>query len=202
MWNLSDPVKPVLTSTIQTAGPTGIAFSPRAPLLAAACSGEAGLCLWNLADPVRPVLEARLPTPASWPSHVSSMAISPDGTLLAAASERGSTLLWSIAQPAHPGLLADLPNPSKDDKLFAAVAFPQAAPFSPKATRTGRPGCGPCPIQPPRRGSRRSTPATRTSQSIPRAPSSRATATAAWTYGTSGTRPPRRKSPSWTREAT
>ena len=129
VWNLSDPVKPVLTSTIQTAGPTGIAFSPRAPLLAAACSGEAGLCLWNLADPVRPVLEARLPTPASWPSHVSSMAISPDGTLLAAASERGSTLLWSIAQPAHPGLLADLPNPSKDDKLFAAVAFPPGGSF-------------------------------------------------------------------------
>jgi hypothetical protein len=129
VWNLSDPARPILASTIQTTGPTGIAFTPRAPLLAAACSGKAGLCLWNLADPARPMLEARLPTPASGPFHISSMAISPDGTLLAAASERGYTLLWSIAQPTHPSLLADLPNLSKNDSLFAAVAFPPGGSF-------------------------------------------------------------------------
>jgi WD40 repeat protein len=122
VWDLGDPAKPILASTIQTSGPTGIALAPRAPLLAAACR-KRGLCLWNLTDRVRPVLEARLPTPTSGPFHISSMAISPDGTLLAAASERGYTLLWSIARPAHPTLLADLPDRSGDNSLFAAVTF-------------------------------------------------------------------------------
>ena len=128
VWDLGDPAKPILASTIQTAGASGIALAPRAPLLAAACS-KPGLCLWNLTDTARPVLEARLPTPTSGPFHISSMAISPDGTLLAAASERGYTLLWSIARPAHPTLLAALSDPSRDNSLFAAVTFAPGGSF-------------------------------------------------------------------------
>ena len=63
------------------------------------------------------------------PLHISSMAISPDGTLLAAASERGYTLLWSIARPAHPTLLAALSDPSRDNSLFAAVTFAPGGSF-------------------------------------------------------------------------
>ena len=130
VWDLGDPAKPILASTIQTAGASGIWLAPRAPLLAAQCSkSKPGLCLWNLTDRVRPVLEARLPTPTSGPFHISSMAISPDGTLLAAASERGYTLLWSIARPAHPTLLAALSDPSRDNSLFAAVTFAPGGSF-------------------------------------------------------------------------
>jgi len=136
VWNLDTSATPVLESTLYTARTTGIALSPRAPLLAAACDvgylhiivpriGRApGLCLWNLTDPTHPAIAAHLPTPVPGRMPISSMAISPDGTLLAAASESGFTVLWSIAEPAHPRLLADLPNPTTDHTaLLASVAF-------------------------------------------------------------------------------
>jgi len=125
VWNLSDPARPVLNTTLHAAASaSAIALSPRSPQLAGACPGASVLCLWNLANTARPTLEARLPNPAGGRLRASSMAFSPNGSLLAVASANGYTLLWSIAQPAHPRLLADLPNPTQDrGGALAAAAF-------------------------------------------------------------------------------
>ena len=134
VWNLDASPAPVLESTLTTTGTTGIALSPRAPVLAAACGDgvleiapPAGkvrnLCLWNLTAPVHPVMAAQLPTPTHGLVHISSMAISQDGNLLAAASESGFTWLWSITDPAHPRLLASLPSPTTNPTPLAAVTF-------------------------------------------------------------------------------
>ncbi|MQY20291.1 nSTAND1 domain-containing NTPase [Nocardia macrotermitis] len=121
VWNLGDPAKAVMLSTIRTPGATAVALAPRTPLLAAPCDDE-GLCLWNLVDPAHPVVQAHLP-PSPLHGAVTAMAISSDGTLLAAAIAPGGTALWSIAQPDRPNLIATLPNPSDGSQLFAAVTF-------------------------------------------------------------------------------
>lgn len=129
VWNLSNPSAPVLDATIPSPA-AAIALSPRGGLLAGACP-DRSVCLWNLADPRHPVLTGRwrmpsgtLRMPTGARTGITSMAISPDGRLLAAASEYGFTLVWSIANPSRPRLIADLPNPtSRDDGTLAAVAF-------------------------------------------------------------------------------
>lgn len=124
IWDLTHPLVPVLDAVIHP-GAAAIALAPRGRLLAAACSTADGLCLWSLADPRHPGVAARLPRPGGG-LRISSMAISPDGTLLAAASMSGSTLLWSIAHPTQPRLLAELPNPTRRPSgggPLAAVAF-------------------------------------------------------------------------------
>lgn len=126
IWNLADPTAPVLDATLHVRT-EALAFAPYKDLLAGPCT-TARLCLWNLANPRRPTVEAQLPLPTalqkSGSGRISSMAVSPDGTVLAAASERGFTLLWSIAEPAHPRFLADLPNPTREPgDALAAVAF-------------------------------------------------------------------------------
>ena len=125
IWDTTNPVAPILYATIRTWA-SAVTLAPRSRLLVAACPAVKDLCIWNLANPRRPVPISQLP--ASSGAHtaaaVDSMAISPDGTLLAAARENGQTLLWSIARPAHPRLLTHFPNPARgrlDD--LSAVAF-------------------------------------------------------------------------------
>jgi WD40 repeat protein len=125
VWNLSSPSTPVLDATIQALS-GAIALSPHGGLLAGPCPGpDPGLCLWNLANPRHPVLTGRWRSPAGTKLRISSMAISPNGKMLAGASLRGFTLIWSIADPSHPHLIADLPNPTSrtDDSSLAGVAF-------------------------------------------------------------------------------
>jgi WD40 repeat protein len=127
IWKLADGTAPVLETTIH-AIPTAVALAPTRPLLAGPCRTPA-LCLWNLSDPRHPVIASQLPsaargTPGAGKAGITSMAVSPDGTLLAAAKENGYTVLWSIADPAHPRFLASLANPvhvTSDD--LAGVAF-------------------------------------------------------------------------------
>jgi WD40 repeat protein len=127
IWNTADPATPVLDATIH-AQASAIALAPRSGLLAAACPVVKALCLWSLADPRHPLAISRLPFPAPRPgtskTGISSMAISPDGTLLAAAALNGRTAIWSIAQPRRPRLLAIVPNPARGALHdLAAVAF-------------------------------------------------------------------------------
>ncbi|MEU6256838.1 hypothetical protein [Streptomyces sp. NPDC047043] len=127
IWDLATPTAPVLEATLHTAGSAAVALAPRGRLLAAVCPTARDLCLWNLADPHKPRVAGRLPRAADTPHgrlKIMSMAISPDGTLLAAASSYGTTLVWSIAEPAHPRLVAELPTPtSRKSDALAAVAF-------------------------------------------------------------------------------
>lgn len=126
LWNLGNPAHPKAAASFE-AGHTGIALAPRTPMLAAGCGKLPGLCLWNVADPAHAVIASHLPLPPAGSHHITSIAVSPDGSLLAAASEDGHTLLWSIAEPAHPTLIADLPDPStqtvQTGAPLAAVAF-------------------------------------------------------------------------------
>lgn len=125
VWNLSSPSTPVLDATIQALS-GAIALSPHGGLLASACPGpDPGLCLWNLANPRHPILTGRWRSPSGTKLRISSMAISPNGKMLAGASLRGFTLIWSIADPSHPRLIAELPNPTSrtDGSSLAGVAF-------------------------------------------------------------------------------
>lgn len=123
VWNTANPAAPILDATIRTqAG--AIALAPHSALMAAACPTTKSMCLWSLTDPRRPTVVSRLDSGSHTTSVVDSMAISPDGTMLAAAAENGLTFLWSIAQPAHPhpnSILANpAPGPHND---LAAVSF-------------------------------------------------------------------------------
>ena len=125
IWNTANPAAPIPDATIHTQA-SAITLAPRSRLVAAACQVAKALCLWSLGNPRRPVSISQLP--ASFGAHtraaVDSMAISPDGTLLAAARENGQTLVWSIAQPAHPRLVTRLANPARGTLHdLSAVAF-------------------------------------------------------------------------------
>jgi WD40 repeat protein len=123
VWNVSDASAPVLDATIRSQ-PSGIALSTHGGLLAGACRDRRGVCLWSVANPRHPVLVGSWFRPAEAKTSFTSMAISPDGKLLAAASKYGFTLVWWIGDPSRPHLIADLPNPtSRDDGTLAAVAF-------------------------------------------------------------------------------
>ncbi|WP_211768708.1 WD40 repeat domain-containing protein [Kutzneria sp. CA-103260] len=125
VWNTADPAAPVLDATIK-AGGTGVALTARGTLLASSCGTSGGTCLWDLTDPHRPTTLATLPKRPDDPTgkpQITSMAISPDSSLLAAAAEQGFTLLWSIADPRHPRFLTTLSNPTSDGSAIAAVAF-------------------------------------------------------------------------------
>jgi len=125
IWNTADPAAPVLDATIN-AGGAGIALAPHGNLLAGTCDAPTGTCLWDLTDPHRPTPLAKLARRPGDPENktqITSMAFSPDGSLLAAATEQGFTLLWSVADPRHPSLLTTLPNPSTDTATIAAVTF-------------------------------------------------------------------------------
>lgn len=126
IWNLVDPLSPVLDATIH-ARATAIAVTPDGRWLAGPCPAGPSLCLWSLADPRRPGLAGRLPLPEGARGNrltLMQMAISPDGTTLAAVASQGTTLLWSIANPRHPVLRAELANPtSNPESDLAAVAF-------------------------------------------------------------------------------
>ncbi|WP_372411342.1 trypsin-like peptidase domain-containing protein [Streptomyces luteireticuli] len=125
IWDLTEPVAPVLRATLRT-NATGIALGPHGRgLLAAACQGRS-FCLWDLGVPRHPTVAAQLPWPALGASkkgfQVSSMAFNADGTLLAAATEQGPVAVWSVASPTSPRLVAELQNPPSSSGL-AAVAF-------------------------------------------------------------------------------
>ncbi|MFI9272914.1 trypsin-like peptidase domain-containing protein [Kitasatospora sp. NPDC052896] len=128
IWNLTKPLAPVLDATLHTAA-SGIALAPRGGVLAGACPTAPSLCLWSLADPRHPTVAGELPGATDLPRgsgslRVTSMAFSPDGTLLAAALEQGVSLVWSVAQAGHPRLVAELPTPTqRTDGVLAGVAF-------------------------------------------------------------------------------
>jgi hypothetical protein len=96
-----------------------VAFSQTRNILAAGGGGGA-ILLWNVADPAHPVRLGRRALHGAV-SNVSSVAISPDGELLAAASGT-SVGLWSLADPGDPAPVTTLSGPTKS---VSKVAFGQ-----------------------------------------------------------------------------
>jgi WD40 repeat protein len=122
LWNLTDPISPILDATIR-GRKTASALAPDGRWLAGTCPSGPGLCLWSLAQPRRPALAGRLPLPDGGLTLLQA-AFSPDGTMLASVDGQGTTLLWSIANPEHPVLRAELANPTRNPQSsLAAVAF-------------------------------------------------------------------------------
>jgi WD40 repeat protein len=129
VWNIASPSAPVPQAEITVHLPVGkytaLALAPQRPLLIAQCSASA-LCLWNVAKRGAPALVGRIPrfTGSRGPARIPSMAISPDGRLLALGSMNDGTLLYTITSPAHPRLLAVLPDmPRKPGTRLVGVAF-------------------------------------------------------------------------------
>lgn len=136
VYDLANPATRVVDASVHIGGPEAVAFLPRRAtrdaMLAGPCPPPgARLCLWNMAHPRRPAVISRLPLPTDLGpdltrhDDVSSMAVSPDGLLVAAASQSGRTPVWSIADPARPRLIAELPNPTSQvsSPTTAGVAF-------------------------------------------------------------------------------
>lgn len=127
IWNTAGPAAPVLDATLHVTH-SAIALAPRTDLMAAGCPTVKHYCLWSVSNPKRPVVIRQLPYPVGmhvshW-SVPSSMAFSPDGTLLAAALEDGQTVLWSTEQPSRLRPIAYMDNPVHGTPgLVAAVAF-------------------------------------------------------------------------------
>ena len=141
IYDLANPAAPVIAATVRATHPAGLAFVPgRAPgraILAGPCGlPVTGLCLWSLASPRRPAVIARLPLPAGLSGQgFSSLAVSPDGALLAAASQAGRTPVWNMPA-ARPRLLTELPNPSGTPGIsLPAVAFAPRSGPGPRASR-------------------------------------------------------------------
>jgi WD40 repeat protein len=126
VWDLTGSSTPELVATIRS-GRADLALAPRAPLVATGCAGVARLCLWSVQRPRAPVIVAPLPLPPSVDGNtleITSMAFSPDDTLLAASTGQGYALLWSVATPDQPRLLGLLPDRSDDpSQAYGAVAF-------------------------------------------------------------------------------
>lgn len=116
--------QPVLDATVRNAPTGALALSGDGTALAAGCPANprhVGVCLWSLTDPRHPRTVAFLRAPAK--TAVTSMAFSPDGTLVAASGENGKTYVWSVRHPSQPTLAASLPNPLSFDDVLAGVAF-------------------------------------------------------------------------------
>lgn len=124
VWDITRPSAPVPRATITGDVRAALALAPRRPLLVAQCSSRA-LCLWNVASRGAPTVIGRIFRSAGPIRHavITSMAISPDGRLLALATPNDGTLLYTIARPAHPRLLAVLPDRSTSKPSLAAAAF-------------------------------------------------------------------------------
>nr|WP_300609111.1 AAA family ATPase [Trebonia sp.] len=98
---------------------TSVAVTPNGRVTAIAEAGT--VSLWNTADPARPA-ELGQPVTPDGGVLVDSVALSPDGHLLATGDADGTITLWNTTTPAHPGELGNpLTPPGSGD--VGAVSF-------------------------------------------------------------------------------
>ena len=101
LWNIANPARPVLVSTIRASVDAvfSVAFSPSGRILAAA-SADDKVRLWNVTNPAAPVLLGKALTGPVNTAY--SVAFSPRGHLLAVGSADRDVRLWDISDPARP----------------------------------------------------------------------------------------------------
>ena len=119
LWDVQDPAHPVRLSSVPVVASVPphsgqfvpVAFSPDGRTVATG-NGDGRFRLWDVADPRHPVLDVVL---AVNRQAVHSVAVSPDGHILATASATtsngpggGRVRLWDIRDPHAPALLATL----------------------------------------------------------------------------------------------
>lgn len=94
------------TRILGAPGPTSAAIDQDGRLLAVAASATDQVQLYTLGtDRLRPAAAVRVAQP---PSQTFSVALSPDGKLMAAAGTNAEVTLFALAPPSHPRLLAKL----------------------------------------------------------------------------------------------
>ncbi|MFJ9777062.1 AAA family ATPase [Kitasatospora sp. NPDC101157] len=120
LWNVADPLKPALTATLADSHALGVAFSPRAPLLALGTNGR-GVGLWDTGDPAKPSPVTDLygrsdPVAIDMVQTVAALGFSPDGRTLAVGASRDTGFQRShveavdIGDPHAPVRAADFPT--------------------------------------------------------------------------------------------
>ncbi|MBL7500891.1 caspase family protein [Frankia sp. CNm7] len=108
LWDATSPLRPGPLATFSPdGGVTAIGYSS-ADILAAA-SGDGRLSLWDVADPRRP---RRLAVLRAHGGAVTSIAFSPDGTLLGLTGLDGPSTVWDVRDPFHPARRATLGDPA------------------------------------------------------------------------------------------
>ncbi|WP_147437667.1 WD40 repeat domain-containing protein [Streptomyces radicis] len=103
LLDMTDPAAPGVVATLRgrpESGVIDVAFSADGGLLAA-LHGDGELALWNVTDPAEPRQLGQLDVEEG---VVDSLALSPDGSLLA---HRGdNVLVWDVSDPARPSEVA------------------------------------------------------------------------------------------------
>ncbi|MFD9685048.1 AAA family ATPase [Kitasatospora sp. NPDC059088] len=103
LWNVADPSKPALTGSIADSHGLGLAFSPRAPLLALGRNGR-GVGLWDTTDPAKPApvnqasYDTSAPVAIDSQQTVAALAFAPDGRTLAFGSSRSDEYFTGHAE--------------------------------------------------------------------------------------------------------
>jgi WD40 repeat protein len=129
LWDVSDPLRPVLAASLPP--PWVSATFPADGRTLLTKSRDDALRLWDTANPHHPVAGATLTD--SNPDGAISPAVSPDGQLLAVATGSGSTVqVWNVRNFRHPFLDASiaLGEPAQsiwflDDHLIGSVGSQQ-----------------------------------------------------------------------------
>ncbi len=123
LWDISDPVRPLLRGQPVMGPPEhgpfsgSLAVAPDGRIVAVGGS-DGTVHLWNTSDPQQPV---PLGPPLTGPTQTSqSIAFSPDGRIVAAGGNDSTVWLWDISQPSHPRHIVTLTGPGN---FVYSVAF-------------------------------------------------------------------------------
>jgi WD40 repeat protein len=128
LWNVSHPAHPHSAPVVADAGiqpglVSATAFNPHRDLLAIAGgnSSRGAVTLWNLSDPRRPrkLGHALKATDGA----ATSVALSPNGRMLAVGDIGGYVGLWNITKPTSPQPIHRWLPASPDNGLVSSLAF-------------------------------------------------------------------------------
>lgn len=125
LWDVTDPSHPVEAATMPDTHAFGVAFSPRAPLLAVGGS-KTPADLWDVTNPTRPVLITTPDVFTDLPRSgvAAALAFSRDGHSLAVGISSGGASgdrigIFDVSDPRKTRVIAEYPMPT----LINAVAF-------------------------------------------------------------------------------
>jgi WD40 repeat protein len=108
-WDTTDPYRPPNVGVLATgsAQPTAVATLAGDRRGLATVGADGAIRLWDTADVRNPVLLATVTDGAGRPSAI-SLALSPDGQVMATGRVSTTARLWDVADPRHPKPLAAL----------------------------------------------------------------------------------------------
>lgn len=102
-----------------------LAFAEKGRLLGVATGGLApGVRLWDVGNPARPrAVSPLIAPPAAAGAAAATVALTPDGDVLAIGTRTGNVVLWDIRDPARPRLLGRPLTVQRDAQQVESVTF-------------------------------------------------------------------------------